>query len=97
MGKRRPGTTLEAVENEMISLAIDEARKRIEKGTASSQLLTTFIREGTVRAQLEKKRLEKEVELVHAKTEGLQSAKRLEELMGVALEAMRTYKGVDDD
>lgn len=97
MTKRRPGKTIDAVENEMISLAMDETRRRIKDGSASSQLLVHFVKEGTVRAQLEKERLTHEVELVKARTEGLKSAARVEDLMTKALKAMKTYSGHDDE
>lgn len=94
--KRRPGTTPEAVESEMIALAMDVAREQMESRTVSSQVLTHFIKAGTIRSSLEKKKLELELELVKAKTESIKSSRNVEELMKEALKAMRTYSGSDD-
>ena len=48
---------------------------------------------GTLKEQLEREKLEKENELLKAKTEAIQSAQRVEELYSNALEAMRRYSG----
>lgn len=97
MAKTKQGTTIESVEDEMISLAMKETRKRIKNGTVSSQLLSHFLKEGTVRAQMEKLKLEKEVEFIKAKAEAIKSAKKVEELMVDALKAMKTYSGNNND
>jgi len=97
MAKRRPGTTIESVEDEMIALAMDEARKRLINGTASSQLITTIIKEGSVKAQLEKQKLELDLELTKAKTANMASGMAVEELMNDALKAFKEYSGNGDD
>ena len=40
--------------------------------------------------------LQEQMDLMKAKTEALQSAKRVEELYGKALEAFRTYNGIKE-
>lgn len=98
--KLRPALTPEARENRCISLAYDLVEKRLQEGTASSQETTHFLKIGTAKYNLEKEKLSREVELAAAKTEALQSAKRVEELYTEALNAMRMYGGQgsnDDD
>ena len=95
--KIRPALTPEARENQMISLAIDLVEKRLIEGTASSQETTHFLKMATSKARLEKKKLEEEVKLIEAKTEAIQSAKRIEELYANAINAMRRYGGHGDD
>ena len=97
--KRRPALTPEARENQMISLAIDLAEKQLQEGTASSQVITHFLKLGTTRMELEKEKLERENELLRAKTESLQSEQRIEERYNEAIKAMRKYsgKGVSED
>lgn len=95
--KRRPALTPEARENQMISLAIDLAEKQLSEGTASSQVITHFLKLGTAKETLEREKLEKENELLKAKAEALQSAKRIEELYSNALKAMRQYSGSIED
>lgn len=98
MGKRiRPALTPEARENQMIALAVDLAEKQLIEGTASSQVITHFLKLATTRERLEKEKLEKENELLRAKTEAIESAKRVEELYSDALRAMRSYRGETDD
>jgi len=91
--KRPPARTPESRENQMISLAIDLAEKQLEKGTASSQVITHYLKLGSTKEKIEKEILEKQKELITAKTEAIQSAKRVEELYMEALSAMRSYSG----
>lgn len=92
----RPALTPEAEENQMISLAVDLAKKQLQEGTASSQVITHFLKLGSMRERLERERLEEENKLLKAKTENLKSMKRSEELMEAALKAFRSYNGQDD-
>ena len=94
--KMRPALTPESRENQMISLAMDLAEKQLRDGTASSQLITEFVKRGSTKARLEKEILEEQKELLVAKTEALQSQKRVEELYADALKAMRNYNGQGD-
>lgn len=91
--RRRPATTPEARENEMVSLAIDLAEQQIRDGTASSQVITHFLKLGSSRELLEQERLEHENELTRVKIEAIESQKRVEELYREALDAMRSYAG----
>jgi hypothetical protein len=77
----------------MVSLAIDLAEKQIRAGTASSQVITHFLKLGSTREQLEQQRLEHENELTRVKIEAIESQKRVEELYMEALTAMRSYAG----
>lgn len=95
--KRRPALTPEARENQLIADAYDLAEQRIRDGTASSQLVTHFLRLGSTKEKIEKEILEKQKELITAKTESLQAAKRIEDLYAHALDAMRNYSGNGDD
>ena len=91
--RRRPATTPENRENELISQAHDLAEKQIQSGTASSQVITHFLKLGSTRERLEQQRLEHENELTRVKIEALESQKRVEELYMEALTAMRSYAG----
>lgn len=91
--KRRPATTPEARENQLISLAVDLAEKQLIEGTATSQVITHYLKLGSTKEKLEKEILKKQQELLEAKTEALKSSKRVEELYADALEAMRNYSG----
>ena len=94
--KIRPALTPEARENQMISLALDLVEKRLIEGTASSQETTHFLKLASSKERLEKEILEKQKELIAARTESLQSAKHIEELYADAIRAMNSYKGCDE-
>lgn len=98
-GKRkgRPASTLEGRENQLVSLAVDEAERHIRAGTASSQVLTHFLKLGTTREQLEQERMREELELTKAKVSELQSREKVEHLYADAIRAFRNYSGQDDD
>lgn len=91
--KMRPALTPEARENQMISLAVDLAEKQLIEGTASSQVITHFLKLGSTKERIEKEILMKQKDLITAKTEAIQSAQRVEELYENALKAMREYSG----
>ena len=94
---RSPALTPEARENEMITYAIDLAEKQLREGTASSAVITHYLKLGSMKEKLEREKLQKENELLRAKTEALQSAKRVEELYADALRAMKLYSGEEED
>lgn len=94
--KRRPAITPEARENQMISLAVDLAEKQLLEGTASSQVITHYLKLGSTKERIEKEILEKQKDLITAKTEALQSAKRIEGLYDEAIKAMRRYSGHEE-
>ena len=91
--RRRPATTPEGRENELVAAAIDLAEKQIRSGNASSQVITHFLKLGSTRERLEQQRLEHENELTRVRIEALESQKRVEELYMEALQAMRSYSG----
>lgn len=91
--KIRPAFSPEARENQMISLAVDLAEKQLLEGTASSQVITHYLKLGSTKEKIEKEILEKQKELIDAKTQNLRSAERVEELYSNALAAMRNYSG----
>ena len=59
--------------------------------------MTHFLKLGSEKEKLERERLRRENELLKARVESLQSAKRVEELYSKALEAMRSYAGQEVD
>jgi hypothetical protein len=89
----RPATTPEGRENQLISLATDLAERQIREGSASSQVISHFLKLGSTREQLEQERLAHENELTRVKIEAIESQKRVEELYMQALNAMRSYAG----
>jgi hypothetical protein len=95
--KSVPGSTVESRENQMISKAVDLAERQLTEGTASAMVITHYLKLGSTKERLEKEKLARENELLRAKTEALQSAKKIEELYSNALKAMRNYSGQKDE
>jgi hypothetical protein len=90
---RRPATSAEARELEIASQAYDLAEEQIDSGTASSQVITHFLKMGSTRERLEQQRISHENELLQVKREAIEGQKRVEELYMAALDAMRSYAG----
>ena len=94
-----PALTPAGREARMVAYAMDLAEEQLRNGTASSQVITHFLKLGTETAKLELERLQNENALLRAKTENIKSAKESGELYANAIEAMRRYSahGSDDD
>jgi hypothetical protein len=90
---RRPATTELGQENQLISLASSLAEKQLMDGTASSQVITHFLKLASSREKLEQERLKNENLLLSAKVDQIRSQQHVEELYAEALSAMRQYAG----
>lgn len=95
--KLKPVRSNEARENQMINLAINLAEKQLMNGTATSQVITHYLKLGSTKEKIEKEILEKQKELLVAKTEALKSTQRLEELYSKAIDSLKTYSGTRDE
>ena len=93
----RPATSPEAQENYIINLAMKLVEKRLREGTASSAETTHFLKLATMKAKLEKTKLEEGNKLLRAKTEALQASKDSKEMYENAIKAMRVYNGLGED
>lgn len=90
---RRAATTPEAREHQLIAAAVDLAAKQLADGTASAQVITHYLKLGSSTEQLAQEKARQDIELAKAKIESMASAKRVEEMYGEALNAMRAYGG----
>lgn len=95
--RRRPGTTPEARETQMIELADRLAEKQLRDGSASAQVITHYLKLGSSRERLEQEKIGLEKELLRAKADAIAGQARQEELFAEAIKAMRSYQGVTDD
>lgn len=94
---RTPPRTAQAREDQLIAMAYDRVEERIRNNQATGPELVHFLKMGSAKGRLEKEILEKERELVTAKTEALHAQKRIEELYSKAIAAMKSYSGDNDD
>lgn len=89
--KRAPARTAEAREAELVSLAQDLAERQMREGTASSQVITHFLKLGAVREELELEKVKAEIELAKAKVKAIESGEETGRLYREAISAMRSY------
>lgn len=91
-GRRQPpALTVAEREGQLISLATDLAEKQLRDGTASSQMITHYLKMSSVREELERERLRQENAKLRAITESIESGKKSQELYESALIAFRSY------
>lgn len=95
--RRKPATSPEEREMQLANAAYDLAEEQMQSGTASSQVITHFLKMGSTRERLEQERMRHEVELMGVKKEQLQQQTRIEELFVNAIDAMRGYSGRDPE
>ena len=94
---QRKALSPEARENQLIAYAVDLAEKQLREGTASSQVITHYLKLGTMREKLELETMRLEKDLIEAKISSLKSAQHTEELYQNALNAMKRYSGRNSD
>lgn len=81
----------EALETKLVSLAFSQAKTEMEEGTASSQIVTHFLRLGSLKAKVELEKLELENRLLEEKIQAEQSGQKLNEMFGEVLAALKSY------
>lgn len=91
--KSPPASSPRARENQIVNLAYDEAEKRIRDGSATSQLLTFFLKLGTMREQMELEKMRSDLRLADAKIKQIEEQKDIKELYQKAIEAQKRYRG----
>ena len=80
-------------ESYMVALAMSAAEKQIREGTASSQIITHFLKLGTEKEELEKERLRQENLLTEAKILSLETERQQTAAYEEIMTAMRHYSG----
>lgn len=95
--RSRPALTPESRENQMISLAIDVAEQQLRDGTASSQVITHFLKLGSTKERLEQDLIREKKALIKAKVDAIKAAERIEQLYSSAITAMRSYRSSDGE
>lgn len=91
--KQRPALSPEARENQMIALAVDLAEQQLRDGTASSQVITHYLKLGSMKEKIEREILEKQKDLISAKTDAIKVSKNADEMYANVLSAMKRYSG----
>lgn len=91
--KKAPAKSIKAREEQLVAATFDLAEDQILAGTASSQVMTHFLKIGATTYELELERLKNENELLKAKVEALKSSRNFESLVKEAIDAMQRYGG----
>lgn len=91
--RQSPAKSLEARENQLIALAVNLAEEQLRSGKASSQVITHYLKLGSTRDRKEQEILQKQSDLLTAKTKVIESTQTSEALYKEALEAMKKYGG----
>jgi hypothetical protein len=81
----------ESQESKLIALAFQQAKGQLEDQTASSQVVTHFLRLGSQRAKVELKKLELENKLLEEKIVSERSGQELTNMLGEVLAALKSY------
>lgn len=92
-----PAITPEERDNQLIALTMDLVERQLRDGTASNQVISHYLKLSTQKYKTEQEILERQKELLEAKTESLKSSKRIEELYENAINAMKDYSGQTND
>ena len=91
MQRQTPAITPEGREDQMIAYAINLAEEQLRNGTASSQVITHYLKLGSMKERQERQKLSEEIKLLQAKTEAIKSERERNELYSQVIEAIRTY------
>lgn len=89
--------TKEDREQQLIAKAERLAEKKLEDGTASPQIIVHYLKLATAKEAIEREILERQKDLITAKTEALQSAAKIEALYEEAMSMFKKYNGTEDD
>lgn len=90
-----PARTPEELEKRCINLAISQAEKMLEEGTAPNSIVLHYLKLGTSESELKKEKLEHETKMLQAKTEALEAAVKYEQVAEEAMRAFKGYAGLD--
>ena len=93
---RRPAISPDAREKQLTALAVDLAEQQLRDGTASSQVITHFLKLATRKEEVEVEILKLQKDLVAAKTESIRAQQRSDQMFKDAIEAMKGYQGRGD-
>lgn len=96
-GRRQPAKNPADRMQQMAGYADALAEKQLLAGTASSQIQLHYLKQVTVREQIELEKLKQENILLVQKQELMASQTRAEDMMADVFSAMKRYAGVDDD
>lgn len=81
---------------QMISLAVDLAEQQLREGTATSQVITHYLKLAAKQTELDIRMAEQHLLLMQAKTKAIETENSEKRDYARVLEAMREYNGVGE-
>lgn len=87
-----PAVTREEREAQMVLLAMDVAEQQMREGTASSQVISHFLKLGSTIEAVELQKKRKEVAMIEERTAQLKSTENVETLVNDAINAIKGYR-----
>lgn len=92
-----PARSSEDREKQMVNLAVSLAEKQLRDGTASSQIITHYLKLATERERLEREKLRRENILLTAKTDAIHEDSKDKHMYEETIRAIMEYRGVTDE
>lgn len=87
----KPAPTPDSREQQLANLAVNLAEQQLRDGTASSAVITHYLKVASRREVLEREILREQSELIKAKAQNINRDREAEELAKAAIEAMKSY------
>lgn len=92
-----PAATTKARKLQMAAKAERLAEKKLEDGTASSQLIIYILSQASQKEELEKKQREADIALKQAKVDAIKSSSEIKDMFEEAMRMFKTYHGDEED
>lgn len=93
---RRPAISPENRERQLMSLAVDLAEQQLRDGTASSQVITHFLKLASRKEEIEREILERQRDLITAKTDQINAQREDDVDYKEVIRAIKGYQGRSD-
>lgn len=91
MAKKYNNTTAKAVEEEMISLAIEQAKKQLKNGTAPASTVNFYLKMASSRERIERELIDNQVSLLQAKVDNIKNNEGEAQAYKEAIDAIKNY------
>lgn len=92
-----PARTEEEEEKRACGYAMDLAMKWLREGTAPAQVVTHFLKLGSLKEQAELEKTRREIELLKAKKKAIESAEEQDKKYQEVIKAISSYAGKDQE
>lgn len=93
MAKRpiRTQKTPEDIEQELISLAVAQARKQLAEGTAPASTVNYFLKLASTKEKIEREMMQKQIELLSAKADSIYRTEDEKRAYTEVIDAIKSY------